>query len=204
MRIVPIYGQSYGSNTYLLVSGRSAFIIDPSMSVSEIVNAAKDADACIEGILLTHGHFDHTVTLDELRRSLGVKSYIHKNDAELLTDGKKDGYYSFFRKENRHDPAEALLEDGDLIPLGDETIRVLHTPGHTRGSLCYLCKNILVSGDTLFAEGYGRCDLYGGDMSQMSASLANLRSLDRSVRIYPGHGPSARLHDALDICAYLI
>ena len=86
--------------------------------------------------------------------------------------------------------------------LGDESIRVIHTPGHTAGSVCYLCGEgdgaFLLTGDTLFAQGVGRTDLYGGDSRQLAASLARLRSLPPELPIHPGHGPSAILGEALD------
>ena len=169
-----------------------------------ILEAAREEDAFVDGILLTHGHFDHVFSLDGLRTATGVEACIHEEDAVMLTDGKKNAFYDFFGKERTYAPAERLLCDGEMIPLGNEEITVLHTPGHTRGSTCYLCGEILITGDTLFSEGYGRCDLWGGDMEQMRASLSRLSELDKSITIYPGHGCSARLGDALDSVAYLL
>ena len=203
MKICTICAQSFGANTYLLVSDSHALVIDPTVSVSAILNAVRDEDAFLEGILLTHGHFDHVLSLDNLRSASGIEASIHENDAIMLTDGKRNAFYEFFGQERTYRPAECLLKDGDIIHLGNEEITVLHTPGHTQGSVCYLCDSGLITGDTLFAESFGRCDLWGGDMEQMRVSLASLRDLDGKLTIYPGHGAPSLLRDALDNVSYL-
>ncbi len=204
MKICTVCAESFGANTYLLISDSHALVIDPTVSVSAILNAVREEDAFLEGILLTHGHFDHVISLDHLRAASGVEAYIHEEDAIMLTDGKKNAFYEFFHQERTYRPAEQLLTHGQTITLGEETITVLHTPGHTQGSVCYLCEDFLVTGDTLFAESFGRCDLWGGNIEQMRASLSQLRDLDGTLTIYPGHGGPSRLRDALDNVAYLI
>lgn len=204
MKVIPICAQSFGANTYLLVSGTHALVVDPAVSVDAILQAARQEDAFLEGILLTHGHFDHLLSLDTLRDALSLKAWIHSKDAELLTDGRKNAFYTFFGQERCFRPAEELLSDGQVLPLGDEAVTVLHTPGHTPGSVCFLCGDFLLSGDTLFAEGYGRCDLWGGSMELLTASLASLRSLPPDLTLYPGHGAPTRLSNGLDNVAYLL
>lgn len=204
MKIITVRPESFGANTYLLLSGNKALAVDPCVSVSAIKDAAEKEGATIVGILLTHGHFDHIMSLDTLRDTTGVDAYVHTNDAEMLSDGKKNAFYTFFGRDRVYRPAEKLLADQDIIPLGDENITVIHTPGHTRGSVCYHSGDILVTGDTLFAQSYGRCDLWGGDIEQMRSSLRILRSLPRDTMIYPGHGEKSKLCDALDTVAYLI
>ena len=204
MKIISVCPESFGSNTYILVSGSHALIVDPAVSVSAILSAVTGEDAIPEGILLTHGHFDHIISLDSLRNASDIQAYIHEDDAIMLTDGKKNAFYEFFGKERTYAPAEHLLSDGQLISLGDESIKVIHTPGHTQGSVCYHCGDFLITGDTLFAESFGRCDLWSGSIEMMSASLSALRRLDGSLTIYPGHGTSSSLRDALDNVAYLL
>ena len=206
MKIIPICPSSFASNTYLIVSSSHALAVDPSVSVAAIDRALEAEGATLEGILLTHGHFDHMISVESLitdeSKSEKPKIYIHSSDAELLCDGRKNAFYEFFGLEHVFPPADVLLEDGDIIPLGDEEIRVIHTPGHTRGSVCYLCGAELISGDTLFSNSYGRCDLYGGDIKKLAESLGRLRGLDPSLTIYPGHGASSLLGSALDNVAY--
>lgn len=204
MKIITVKPASFGSNTYLLISGGEALVVDPSVSVSALTAAAEENGAILKGILLTHGHFDHVTSLDTLREATGITAYIHENDAEMLTDGRKNAFYTFFGRERSWRPAERLLRDGDTVSVGDEVLTVIHTPGHTGGSACFMCGDILVTGDTLFSESYGRCDLWSGDIELMRSSLRRLSTLPRDTVIYPGHGQSARLCDALDTVAYLI
>ncbi len=202
MKIKAVCPYSFGANTYLIVSGSHAFVVDPAASVEAIMSAVADEGAVLDGILLTHGHFDHTVSVDTLRRATAAKAYIHEDDAVMLTDGKKNAFYTFYGKECVHAPAEHLLTDGEIIRLGDQEIRVIHTPGHSGGSVCFDCGDFLVTGDTLFAESIGRCDLWSGSEALIQSSLELLRTLSPSLTIYPGHGAPARLGDALDNAAY--
>ena len=197
MRIRAICPYSFGSNTFLLISGSHAFAVDPSVSVQALSAALSEEGAALEGILLTHGHFDHTVSVDTLRSTFKVDLYVHESDAIMLTDGTKNGFYEFYGKECVHGAPEKLLSDGDALRLGDETVRVIHTPGHTQGSVCYHCGDFLVTGDTLFADSVGRTDLFGGSHSALAMSLDRLRTLDGSLTIYPGHGIHALLSTAL-------
>ena len=204
MEIITVCPYSFGANTYLIFSDNHALVVDPAVSVDKITNAVAERGATLEGILLTHGHFDHTVSLDTLRRATKVGAYIHESDAVMLTDGRKNAYYDFYGKESRYAPAEHLVRNGDVIPLGDEALTVLHSPGHTGGSVCFLSDVFIVTGDTLFADSIGRTDLWSGSMEEMRASLAALRELPRSLTIYPGHGAPAELGHALDNSAYYL
>ena len=198
MKIRSICPDSFASNCYLLIEGNEALVVDPSVSVRAL-QAALDAEGvrCV-GILLTHGHFDHILSLDELRQSYpDAPVYLHSQDAELLSDGQKNAFALFFGQDRAWKAADHLLTNGEIILLGDARVKVLHTPGHTRGSVCYLCGEDLITGDTVFASGYGRYDLYGGDYGALCSSLRSLTDLSFTLRIHPGHGPSALLGDAL-------
>jgi glyoxylase-like metal-dependent hydrolase (beta-lactamase superfamily II) len=198
MKIRSICPDSFASNCYLLIEGREALVVDPGVSLASIQQALADEGADCRGILLTHGHFDHVLSLDELRDAYpNAPVYLHTDDAELLPDGEKNAFSLFFGQDRAWRPADHLLGNGEIILLGDERIRVVHTPGHTRGSVCYLCGGDLITGDTLFADGYGRCDLYGGDWGALCASLRKLTELPPTLRIYPGHGPVSMLGDSL-------
>ena len=204
MKIIPVCPYSFGSNTYLLICDGHAFAVDPSVSVDALLTALTEQNAVLDGILLTHGHFDHTVSIDTLRKQVAVPLYIHENDAEMLSDGHKSAYYTFFGRDCVHSPAEQLLRDGSVLTLGSEQLQVIHTPGHSKGSVCYLADSFIVTGDTLFADTIGRCDLWGGNEAEMRLSLERLRELDADLEIYPGHGAPSKLGDALDNSAYYI
>ena len=198
MRVLNICEGSWASNCYAVISDGHAVIIDPSSSARAIVETLEREKAVLDGILLTHGHFDHILSLDTLREKTGVPAYIHREDAIMLTDGKKNAFYELFNKERTYQPAEILMSDGDRIPIGTKKLTVFHTPGHTHGSVCFLAEGLIFSGDTLFAETYGRCDLWNGDINKMRASLKKLSTLDRALTLYSGHGQSTTLGEALD------
>ena len=204
MTVEKLYPGAWGANCYLLVAGTHAAVVDPSANASTIRNTLQQKyGASLDYILLTHGHFDHIVSVDTLRDLTAAPLCVHKWDAEMLADSKKNAFFTFFRTDRTYRPAERLLEDGDLLTLGEETIRVISTPGHSQGSVCYLCNNeFLITGDTLFENAYGRYDLWGGNEEALFASLSSLRELDPTLPIYPGHGESTRLGNALDNVLY--
>lgn len=193
MDIIKLNGVSYASNTYVLISGADAAVVDPSVDIQDIKKALGSSK--LRYILLTHCHFDHILKLDSLRAETRAEVCIHKNDAEMLKDPELNGS-EFFGLEFASLGADRLLEDGEIIALGKEKIEVISTPGHTPGSVCYDCGNILVCGDTLFTSGYGRYDLPGGDPRALYNSLHKLASRNDDPTIYPGHGASCALSDA--------
>lgn len=201
LEICTLYPRSFGSNCYILISDggdkKSAAVIDPSVDCSEIVSFLSSKGATLEKIILTHGHFDHILSLDTLRAQTGAPAYIHESDAEMLLDGDKNAYAFFFAEDKKWAAAEGLLQDGDEIGIGNEKLTVISTPGHSKGSICLLGDGFMITGDTLFADNIGRCDLYGGNMMHMYASLSRLAEFDPKLKIYPGHGDTATLSYAL-------
>ena len=193
MKVIPVCPGSAMANCYLLVHGSHALVVDPCVTVSGILRAAQAEGATLEGILLTHGHFDHILTLDALRDAAGIPAYIHDADQQLLPDGQKNAFALFFGQDRAFRPAEHSLRDGDLIPLGDAAIEVIPTPGHTGGSVCYRAGDILLTGDTLFVGGYGRCDLKYGSETDMFMSLKKLYRLPAETVFLPGHGGSSTI-----------
>ena len=187
MEIYNLYPGSMGSNCYIVISGSSAAVIDPSASADGILDFLNKKDASLECIVLTHGHFDHMFSADTLRNLTGAPLYIHENDAENLRDGEKNAFKIFFGREREWMPPEGKLVDGEIVKIGDESLRIINTPGHTKGSICLRMGDILLSGDTLFRHSYGRIDLPTGAAMDMLASIRKLLRLEGNATVYPGH-----------------
>ncbi|MBQ8397227.1 MAG: MBL fold metallo-hydrolase [Clostridia bacterium] len=198
MQIRNLHRTGWPSNCYLVYEGSDAVVIDPSAHVRELTAALAEAGLSLRAILLTHGHFDHILSLDTLRDATGAKAYLHRGDADFPGDAAKSCYLTLIGRDIRHRAADVLLEGGEVVQFGRLTFTVLHTPGHTGGCVCYRAGDALFTGDTLFAEGYGRTDLPGGDPAALRQSLARLTAMrDEPLTIYPGHGELSGLADAV-------
>ena len=204
MEIIALPPVGFTSNCFILHSAGEAFVIDPAISENKILKCLNDNNLTLKGILLTHGHFDHIWRAQQLREATGVPLYVHKSDAEMLTDSQKNAYATFTGGNFTIGEADHLLCDGDVLTLGGESITVIHTPGHTKGSVCYDTGEILITGDTLFAQGFGRYDLYGGNLAELKSSLKKLTELANTENrwIYCGHGEGSTLKTATDMIKY--
>ena len=206
MKIRNLFPGSWGSNCYLVEDGGEALIIDPSASAAAILRAVREDGCTPVGILLTHGHFDHIMSVDTLRQAEpSLKVYIHEADAPMLTDADKNAFAFFFRQDRVWNAADVLLKNGDEIKVGGAALTVVHTPGHSPGSSCFLCAEagVMFTGDTLFADNIGRDDLWGGNFATLRKSLLALRDYDGALTIYPGHGDEEKLSRALDNIMYI-
>ena len=177
------------TNTYLISSGPRAMIVDPGYGAAELVLArAESNDLEIAAIVNTHGHWDHATDDAQLMRATGAPLYIHEHDTEMIQSPSTSLTLPFTLE-----PAtpSKLMRDGDVLNLGEHQFRVIHTPGHTPGSVCLIVESerVLITGDTLFLGTYGRYDLPGGDAEALYESLRLLGTLDAEYRVYPGHGP---------------
>ncbi len=160
---------------------REAAIVDCGWNADDLIKAAEYENLQIKKIILTHSHFDHIKKLDELASKTNSGVYFHENDEDTI------------KKEIRNEKIKIhMLKDNDEIGVGKIKIKIIHTPGHTQGSICLLFENKLITGDTLFVNAIGRTDLPGGNASQLFESLQKLKRLDDSIEIYPGHdyGPT--------------
>ena len=205
MNITLLFPGSFASNCYLLEDSGQVAIIDPSAAAASILRKIQGMGGTPSAILLTHGHFDHIMSIDTLRQSEpNLQVHLHEGDAPMLADGQKNGFTLFFGQDRVYQPADKHLQGGDIIQVGNATLEVIHTPGHSPGSVCYLCREsgFLITGDTLFADNIGRCDLWGGSHAIIMSSLQRLRKLDPKLTIYPGHGDSNQLGKALDNAFY--
>jgi glyoxylase-like metal-dependent hydrolase (beta-lactamase superfamily II) len=178
----------WDTNAYLVWDGDSpdALILDPGMgSASPLVERAAENGVRVHVIGNSHGHIDHIFENGPLKRATGAPLAIHPDDAYRLAGKNNYGY------QIEETTAEIDLRDGEQLRIGQLVFDVLHTPGHTEGSVCLYeeAHGLLLAGDVVFAGSYGRTDLPGGDDDAMVASLARLaRELPDEVRVLPGHG----------------
>ena len=185
------------SNCYALVSDGEAVLIDAGAYPKDLEAALDRRELRIKASLLTHGHFDHILAASALKEKFGVPMYVHESDAEMLTDGYKNAYSVFFGGEWEGCAPDKIIKNGDRLTFFGENIDVIHTPGHSEGSVCYKWKNNLFTGDTIFSRGTGRCDLYGGNNAKIIRSIDQLGELPSDTVIYPGHGISCPLGEAM-------
>ncbi len=182
------------TNAYLLINaaGNRAVVIDPGMNPSRLVKRIAELELEVEAILLTHAHFDHMGGLEEVRQAAGCPVYLHDLEADWLTDARKNGSarWSDVTPPIVAEPAEHALDEGQTLELIGLSFRVMHTPGHSPGSVSFLYDTHLFSGDVLFRQSVGRTDLPGGRDVDLHHSIANkLYKLPSDVTVYPGHGP---------------
>ena len=177
------------TNCYAVSEGSEAVLIDAADYDPRIVSYFRDNALTVSYILLTHGHFDHTSGVKQLAEALGAKIAIHPADEEMLYDFRKSGALSFGVSGGECAEADLLLKEGDEIPLGDLALRVIETPGHTKGGVGYYTPGHLFIGDTLFEGSIGRTDLYGGSYETLLRSIAQkIYVLPEDTQVYPGHG----------------
>lgn len=177
------------ANCYIIADEetKEAAIIDPSAEGEEILKVIKDNNLKVKYIINTHGHMDHIGANAKIKEITGAKILIHEDDRNLLTSPIKN-LAIFWGRMTKSPPADKLLKDGEIISLGNLKIKVIHTPGHTRGSICLLVENRLFSGDTLLKNTMGRTDLPGASSRMLVQSIKErLLPLGDEIKIYPGH-----------------
>lgn len=176
------------TNCYLVYDdAKNGFIIDPGAEPEKILDHVKRLGLSIEGILLTHGHADHISALNKVRDALGVKVYMHEDELESFFN-QSPQFIAMLGGEQPDKNPDVLLKDGDVIHFKAGDVKVIFTPGHTPGGVCYLYGDTLFSGDTLFQGSIGRTDFPGGDVSAIMESLVKLSKLDEDLRVLSGHG----------------
>ncbi|URJ59569.1 MBL fold metallo-hydrolase [Paenibacillus polymyxa] len=184
------------TNAYLLQGDdpQRAIIIDPGMNPGPLLRAIESLT--IEAILLTHAHFDHIGGVEEIRNAKGCPVYLHALEQDWLTSPKLNGSLMWPEASPpiSTGPAEYDLAEGQQLNLIGHTFQVFHTPGHSPGSVSFLCGKDLFSGDVLFRQGVGRTDLTGGRERDLYDSIQNkLFPLGDDVTVYSGHGPKTSI-----------
>jgi glyoxylase-like metal-dependent hydrolase (beta-lactamase superfamily II) len=172
-----------GTNCYILEDqeSKTCAVIDPGDQADDIHAAIEKEGLTLTMILITHGHFDHVLGVPGLLEKWpGIPVYVHQK--EVNWEGKGDRYMLL-------SPVDGIqtVDDGDTIPFAGAQIQVMHTPGHSPGSVTYRLGDVLFCGDTLFAGSCGRTDFVGGSFGQILASLKRLVSLEGNLRVCPGH-----------------
>lgn len=179
----------FGENCWLIGNTRSkeAICIDPGGAPAQVTDLAAQMGLAIKFIANSHGHIDHIAGVGGLREATGAKVLMHAGDVEMLRHAKDMGARFGMQVEDPGDP-DALLNDLDAIDVDGLKLQVLHTPGHTQGSICFYVPGVVFAGDTLFNGSIGRTDLPGGDMEQEMASICDrLLALPDDTLVLPGH-----------------
>lgn len=184
MKIHTLAVGAYETNCYIVYqdSEKDCVVIDPGYEPETILDAVANLGKSVAAILLTHGHFDHVGAVREIFSQTDCDIYLCPADCqmpEMMTAGPLCYTNSY--------------AEGDTLHLAGLTFKILHTPGHTPGSVCLLCENALFAGDTLFAGSCGRTDLPCGDWDTLTQSLQRLKALPDDYTVYPGHGEATTL-----------
>ena len=190
------------ANCYILheADSKTCCVIDPGDSPARVLTWVSDLGLKIDSILLTHGHLDQVGAAKAISEATGCQLWMHQGDYSMASTPMNNYLYPL------HDTAFPMVdfcEDGQQLSAGGLTFTVLSTPGHSWGSVCYLCGEHLFTGDTLFAGGCGRTDLSGGDWATILHSLNRLAAIEADLLVHPGHGESTTLAEEKQYNPYL-
>lgn len=194
MIIERVVDRFMGENTYILgdENTKKCAVIDPGGSIIDIFNVIKQHEFTVEYIILTHGHGDHICRVPEIKEKTNAKIVAHVKEEEVLIDRVKNLSAQLPGPLVEFD-ADIYVDEGDIIELGGLKLKIIHTPGHTKGGMSIKVGENIFTGDTLFAGSIGRTDFYGGDYKQIMKSLKKLAKYDDNAVIYPGHGPESTI-----------
>jgi len=184
------------ANCYILEceETRAAMVIDPGSDAARIISVINSHSLRVRYIVNTHAHVDHIAANSDLKEKTSASLCIHSADADILLDSQRN--LSFFVGIPVSSPApDRLLEDDDILEAGTLHLKVMHTPGHSPGSICLLGGKCIFTGDLLFAGGIGRYDFPGSSYTTLMSSLRKVITLDDGFIVYPGHGPATTIGD---------
>ncbi len=181
--------QLLGANCYVVVNHNSAVVIDPAGVTDEVTAYLRAIQANLYAIINTHGHIDHIMSNAWLKAETNAPIWIHQGDSQYLIEPELNLSNLVLGEKYIGPAADRFLQDQEKIELGDASLTVIHTPGHSPGSICLLGSGFLFSGDTLFELSVGRSDFPGGNAKVLKESLRKLaRTVPETTVIYPGHG----------------
>jgi len=180
---------------YFDAASKEGIIVDAGGDATRIIDCIEENGIKVMAILLTHGHFDHIGAVDEVRKHTGAIVYSHELEKNLVADSNLNLSKSLKKRDITVDVDETF-RDGDVYSLGDTLLKVIHTPGHTPGCVCYYDEknSKLFTGDTLFKEGIGRSDFPGGNINKLISSVkGKIFNLPEGIEVFPGHGEATTI-----------
>lgn len=184
------------TNCYVIESQAHALVVDPGDEPERILRFITDLKAAPTNIVATHTHFDHVLGVDGVRKVTMTEFLIHPDDLPMLQSMQSRVRQLMGFEVPPPPKVDGYVKDGDSLKVGDETIRVLHTPGHSPGSISLAGNGYVLTGDALFNQSIGRTDLPGGDLNTLVHSITEkLFKLDDETTVYPGHGPETTIGD---------
>lgn len=197
MNIKTLHIGALNSNCYIAVTGNGQCVaVDIGGSPQMVIEYLKMNNLKLTKILLTHGHFDHINGVESVRRATGAEVFIHEDDVPKLSSEDLSLHSSmYFLSAESFQPVEkyTVIHDGDEIQDGECTFRVLHTPGHTKGSVCYVTNDAVFSGDTIFCCSIGRTDFPDSSADDMINSIKKVYQINGDLKLLPGHNEPSTL-----------
>lgn len=190
MEIITVKQGLLQTNTYIVFdeNTKEAFVIDPAVKSLEIEAVLKEYFLELKGILITHGHFDHVGAVAELKEACqGATIYMHEAELRKIDRTQVSRTLGMSIK-TKPFHVDVFIKDNDCFTCAGMQIQVLHTPGHSSGSVCFVVAGVIFCGDTLFEDGFGRVNFADGSMEEIKKSLARLFALEGDYVVYPGHG----------------
>ena len=183
------------SNCFVIADERTkeALLIDPGDEPDRILDLLTKNDLKLKYIVCTHAHFDHVGAIPELKTETDAKIVIHHDELDIYKHTREQAAVLWgFELEPLPEP-DVFVSEGDKLEVGDLKFRILHTPGHSPGSICLYGEGIVITGDTLFAGSVGRTDLFGGNIEELKSSFRKLMALGDEIKVFPGHGPQSTI-----------
>jgi hydroxyacylglutathione hydrolase len=197
LQIIAFSDDLFKENCYLVRRRDTdrAVVIDPGLQVERVIRQLESDRLSVASILVSHGHIDHIAGVPSLRRATGAPVAMHPDDREILAF-EQFSQLPFVPSDFGPFEVDTEISDGSMLSFEDVSLRVLHTPGHTEGSVCFLFGLDCFAGDTLFQRGIGRTDLPGGNSQKIVVSIRSvLYSLPLRTRVHPGHGPATTVEE---------